>query len=81
MNPEKSPLPGGASEEIAALTATLHQTLQRLEEFGYREGLDRLVAWSLYEQVLMALRAQRPLLQQQLMQLWSLPMSGTARVM
>lgn len=31
------------------------ETLQRLEEAGCRQGLDRLVAWSLYEQVRLAL--------------------------
>ncbi|HVT36486.1 MAG TPA: LuxR C-terminal-related transcriptional regulator, partial [Nevskiaceae bacterium] len=30
-------------------------TLQRLEEAGYRQRLDRLVAWSLYEQLRLAL--------------------------
>lgn len=33
------------------------QTLQRLEETGYRRGLDRLVAWSLYEQADLARQA------------------------
>jgi LuxR family maltose regulon positive regulatory protein len=31
------------------------ETLQRLEEYGYRQQLDRVVAWSLYEQLRIAL--------------------------
>jgi LuxR family maltose regulon positive regulatory protein len=34
------------------------QTLRRLEETGYQRDLDRLVAWSLYEQHALALRAR-----------------------
>ncbi|NGY03305.1 LuxR C-terminal-related transcriptional regulator [Solimonas terrae] len=44
------------------------KTLQRLEDFGYQEGADRLVAWSLYEQIRMALRAQRSLSVRELLQ-------------
>ncbi len=33
------------------------QTLQRLEEFGIRQNLDRLVAWSLYDQIRLALNS------------------------
>jgi LuxR family maltose regulon positive regulatory protein len=32
------------------------RTLLRLEEFGHREGLDRLVAWSLHDQIVIAIR-------------------------
>src|SRR5260221_1853023 len=46
-------------EEIDGDTAAALRTLHRLEEFGYREGLDRLVAWSLYEQVRIAIRSHR----------------------
>ena len=34
-------------------------TLQRLEEIGYQKRLDRIVAWSLYEQIVLALRESR----------------------
>jgi LuxR family maltose regulon positive regulatory protein len=55
-------------EELDGDAPAALKTLQRLEEFGYREGLDRLVAWSLYEQLLMALRARRKVSLQQLLQ-------------
>lgn len=35
------------------------RTLQKLEETGYRRGIDRLIAWSLYEQIGLAVREQQ----------------------
>lgn len=54
-------------EELGGDLAAAQKTLLRLEEFGYREGLDRLVAWSLYEQALLALRSRRSISLRELM--------------
>ncbi|PTU31871.1 LuxR C-terminal-related transcriptional regulator [Stenotrophobium rhamnosiphilum] len=35
------------------------ETLLRLEEIGYQKRLDRIVAWSLYDQILLAIREAR----------------------
>lgn len=48
--------------------AAAQKSLLRLEEFGYRENLDRLIAWSLYEQILLALRAGNNISLPELMQ-------------
>jgi LuxR family maltose regulon positive regulatory protein len=44
-------------EQLDGDEAAARLTLGRLEEFGYRQSLDRLVAWSLYEQVGLALKS------------------------
>jgi LuxR family transcriptional regulator, maltose regulon positive regulatory protein len=45
-------------EQLEGAWATALRTLRRLEEMGYQRDLDRLVAWSLYEQHALALRAR-----------------------
>jgi len=55
-------------EALDGDAAAAQKTLLRLEEFGYRENLDRLVVWSLYEQLLLALRAGRDVARRELMQ-------------
>lgn len=38
-------------EQLDGDTDAARKTLKRLEEIGYRKNLDRLIAWSLYEQL------------------------------
>jgi LuxR family maltose regulon positive regulatory protein len=45
-------------ERLDGDAAVALRTLQRLEEIGYRLGLDRLVAWSLYDQAGLAIEMQ-----------------------
>jgi LuxR family maltose regulon positive regulatory protein len=45
-------------EQMEGAWAAALRTLRRLEEMGYQRDLDRLVAWSLYEQHALALRAR-----------------------
>jgi len=48
-------------EQLEGSWSTALRTLRRLEEIGYQRKLDRLLAWSLYEQHALALRARQGL--------------------
>jgi LuxR family maltose regulon positive regulatory protein len=48
-------------QRLAGDAQAAFQTLQRLEELGIGRGLDRLLAWSLYDQFGLTIHAEHPL--------------------
>ena len=47
-------------ERLANRPQAAFQTLQRLEEIGIQRRLDRLVAWSLHDQLMLSISSQHP---------------------